>query len=112
MTQMQVSEQQAWEERTGWVEDPSGSGRHPVRWVTGSRKQQPESWPMLSAWDHARPVSRYGEHAYLLMPYGISEFGEQQLSEWCAEREMRWEVVDGAGWWHPATIAILVRSAA
>lgn len=111
MTQSsEVEAQKAWEARTGWAEDPLGEGRHPVRWITGTRKQQPELWPVLSAWDHARPVSRNGERAYLLQPYGLSFDADRQLDEWCAARGLRWEVLPGEGWWHPATVAVLVRS--
>lgn len=104
-------EQVEWEARTGWVESEKGANRHPVRWITGTRERRDDSWPMLSAWDHAFPVEHRdtGEHAYLLMPYGVMPSAAKQLTDWCEEQGVRWESMGEVGWWHPRSVAVLVR---
>ena len=107
-------EQTNWEIITGWEEVEHAVKHHPVKWVTGTHREwrTEEVWPTLSAWDHAFPVRNRdtGEHAYLLMPYGLSEDAARALTEWCEERDMRWEQMPAAGWWNTATVAILVCS--
>lgn len=115
MTTLTSDERQSvWEAKTGWAEHARAYSRGPVSWITGRRQGTDDEWPRLTVWDHARPVkhSETGEQAYLLMPYGLSEAAADQLTQWCEPRGLRWERVGGEAWWHPATVAVLVRSVA
>lgn len=112
-TQTSDAERQLdWEARTGWLyEEGKSLDRGVVSWITGRRQSAADTWPQLTAWDHARPVEHVetGERAYLLMPYGLADSAAAQLDLWCQARGLRYEVLVGEGWWHPGTVAVLVR---
>lgn len=76
------------------------------RWDHSCRSHQ------LEVVDHAvQAMDESGHRCVVLAPYRFDADRARELSEWCSSRSLTWEVLP-VTYWHPATVAVLIRAIA